>query len=118
MPVLVAVDARERELLPYPSGVRVGDLAQQQLRADAQDVATHQARDSCQPVSRMSSAETIVRVTATVQSVRLISPNTAKVVFTVTVGGQPLLPDAPGYAVRIDGKKPSELWRFRIAVSE
>lgn len=40
---------------------------------------------------------------ATVASVRLISPNTAKVVFTVTVGGQPLLPDAPGYAVRIDG---------------
>ena len=41
---------------------------------------------------------------ATVQSVHLISPDTAKVVFTVTVGGQPLLPDAPGYAVRIDGK--------------
>jgi len=40
---------------------------------------------------------------ATVSSVKLISANTAKVIFTVKVAGQPLLPDAPGYAVRIDG---------------
>jgi len=40
---------------------------------------------------------------ASVSSVKLISANTAKVVFTVTVAGQPLLPDADGYAVRIGG---------------
>lgn len=41
---------------------------------------------------------------ATVQSVKLISPNTAKVIFSVLVAGQPLLPDADGYAVRINGE--------------
>jgi hypothetical protein len=41
---------------------------------------------------------------ATVKSVNLISANTAKVVFSVLVGGQPLLPDAPGFAVRIGGQ--------------
>jgi len=40
---------------------------------------------------------------ASVKSANLISPDTAKVIFTVSVGGQALLPDAPGYAVRIDG---------------
>jgi hypothetical protein len=40
---------------------------------------------------------------ATVSSVKLISPNTAKVIFSVLVSGQPLLPDAPGFAVRENG---------------
>jgi len=40
---------------------------------------------------------------ASVSSVKLLSANTAKVVFTVSVGGKPLLPDADGYAVRIGG---------------
>ena len=40
---------------------------------------------------------------ASVSSVKLISPHTAKVVFSVLVGGSPLLPDADGYAVQIGG---------------
>ena len=40
---------------------------------------------------------------ATVSAASLLSPDTARVTFTVTVGGQPLLPDATGYAVRIGG---------------
>ena len=40
---------------------------------------------------------------ASVASASLLSANTAKVVFTVTVGGQALLPGATGYAVRQDG---------------
>jgi hypothetical protein len=40
---------------------------------------------------------------ATVASASLLSPDTAKVVFTVSVGGQALLPDATGYAVRLNG---------------
>jgi hypothetical protein len=41
---------------------------------------------------------------ATVSSAKLISPDTAKVTFSVLVGGQPLLPDADGYAVRENGR--------------
>ena len=47
---------------------------------------------------------------ATVSSVTLISANTAKVTFSVLVGGTPLLPDAPGFAVRVGG-------RWRVAAT-
>ena len=40
---------------------------------------------------------------ATVASVSMIAPDTAKVSFSVLVGGQPLLPGATGFAVRIGG---------------
>lgn len=42
-------------------------------------------------------------VSATVSSVRLLSPDVAAVVFTLNSGGSPLLTDTPGNAVREGG---------------
>jgi hypothetical protein len=43
------------------------------------------------------------QVSAKVTSVRLLSPNVAAVVYTLSSGGSPLLPDSPGNAVREGG---------------
>jgi hypothetical protein len=44
------------------------------------------------------------RTTATVSAVRLQNPNIADVTFSIKVGGQTMLPNTHGFAVREDGK--------------
>lgn len=44
------------------------------------------------------------QTTASVSSVKLQNPNVANVMFSVKVGGQTMLPNSPGFAVREGGK--------------
>jgi ABC-type phosphate transport system substrate-binding protein len=55
-------------------------------------------------IKKASKSSFASKSSATVRSVRLQSPHTAKVTFSILVGGQPLLKNAPGYAVRQNGR--------------
>lgn len=74
-------------------------------RSTAQQVAakvqhgTSFVREITALASSQYSSSSGVKVT----SVRARSATVADVTFTVTVGGQPMLPDVPGYAVREHG---------------
>lgn len=59
-----------------------------------------QFKDTIQSQAKSSLAQ---GASAVVTSVTLQSPNTAKVVFTLSINGSPILPNTPGYAIREGG---------------
>ena len=102
--VLHRVDADGRELLTDPRGVRVDDLAEQQLGADRQDVSSH----SWTPASRggrCRSPEMIVNATATqrmreLQRVHVLRPAGARTPRPRASGARPSTCRAGGPAAR------------------